>query len=137
LPVFWALALVWLLPWSGFLAQALGQIPGWREWFGAKLDARRRANLLFGLWAGVVLVFFSFSTSQECYNLPALPGLALLIVGWLGRESASERRIRSARAAECLQLSLDGLGADAAAAASGKLSQRMRAYASRRQIHPD
>ena len=90
LALFLGLVLVWLLPWSAFLAQGLGQVPRrWREIRG-NLDVRGRANLLFALWAGFILLFFSFSTRQEYYLLPALPALALLIGGWLGREAEDE-----------------------------------------------
>jgi 4-amino-4-deoxy-L-arabinose transferase-like glycosyltransferase len=85
--IFWGLLLVWLVPWVAFLPQALKNIAvRWRE-LRSPLDARRRANLLFLLWAIVILVFFSFSTRQEYYTIPALPGLALLVGGWLDRES--------------------------------------------------
>ncbi len=93
LVLFWALMLVWLLPWSAFLAQAVAQVP--RKMRG--LDARRRANLLFAVWAAVILVFFSFSTRQEYYAIPALPALALLTGGWLEREAVEEERQRSGR----------------------------------------
>jgi hypothetical protein len=53
-----------------------------------KLSRPQRANLLFFLWAMVIVVFFSFSTRQEYYTIPALPGMALLVGAWLGRESA-------------------------------------------------
>jgi hypothetical protein len=36
-----------------------------------------------------VLLFFSFSSRQEYYVLPGIPGLALLLGGWLARETAS------------------------------------------------
>jgi hypothetical protein len=50
------------------------------------------------LWALVILVFFSFSTRQEYYTIPALPGLALLVGSWLARESgASESDRRAGR----------------------------------------
>jgi len=42
--------------------------------------ATRAATLLFAVWTFVVLGFFSFSSRQEYYVLPALPGLALLLV---------------------------------------------------------
>jgi hypothetical protein len=38
------------------------------------------------------MVFFSFSTRQEYYVLPALPPLALMIGGWLAREENSSAR---------------------------------------------
>jgi 4-amino-4-deoxy-L-arabinose transferase-like glycosyltransferase len=88
--IFWALLLLWLLPWIAFLPQALRKVPvRWRE-LQSRLNAQPRANLLFLLWALVILLFFSFSTRQEYYTIPALPGLALLAGGWLAQESSSE-----------------------------------------------
>jgi len=91
LGIFWGLLLAWLLPWSAFLPQALRGVPArWRELrskLGSELDRRQRANLLFFLWALVILGFFSFSTRQEYYTIPALPGMALLVGSWLARES--------------------------------------------------
>ncbi len=43
--------------------------------------------LLLILWASVPLLFFSFSTRQEYYVLPALPALILVIAGRLARSS--------------------------------------------------
>jgi len=87
--IFWGLVILWLIPWSVFLPQALRQVPWrWRELRGL-LDLQGKANLLFALWALVIVGFFSFSTRQEYYTIPALPGLALLIGNWLGKESAS------------------------------------------------
>ncbi len=87
--IFWGLLLLWVFPWSVFLPQAVGTIPlHWRQ-LRSRLDAPQRANLLCALWALVILVFFSFSSRQEYYTIPALPGLALLVGGWLGRESTS------------------------------------------------
>lgn len=87
--IFWGLVLAWLFPWSIFLPQALGAVPGWRKLRdrAVALNRRDRANLLFLLWPLVILVFFSFSTRQEYYTIPGLPGLALLVSGWLVRES--------------------------------------------------
>jgi 4-amino-4-deoxy-L-arabinose transferase-like glycosyltransferase len=87
--IFWALILLWLLPWVAFLPQALKNVfGGWRDLHSSGA-MRRRANLLFLLWALVILIFFSFSTRQEYYTIPALPGLALLVGAWLERESTS------------------------------------------------
>lgn len=84
--LFWLLTVVWLVPWAAFLPQALSQVP--RRWseLRAHLDAKQRANLLFAVWGLLIVAFFSFSTRQEYYTIPALPALALLIGGWLGRE---------------------------------------------------
>jgi len=98
--IFWGLLLGWLLPWSAFLPQALRDVPvRWRELRG-RLDRRQRANLLFLLWALVIVGFFSYSTRQEYYTIPALPGMALLVGGWVARESgpaASESDRRAGR----------------------------------------
>jgi hypothetical protein len=42
--------------------------------------------LLIVIWAVVPLIFFSFSTRQEYYVLPALPPLAMLIAAWLAQQ---------------------------------------------------
>jgi 4-amino-4-deoxy-L-arabinose transferase-like glycosyltransferase len=97
LVVFWGLMLVWLFPWSAFVVQSLAEVPHrWRDWRSA-MNRRQRAMLLYGIWAAMILVFFSFSTRQEYYAIPALPGLALLIGGWLQQEddSPATSRLRS------------------------------------------
>lgn len=87
--IFWGLLILWLMPWCIFLPQAIREVPKkWRE-LRAGLGSRQRANLLFALWMLVIVGFFSFSTRQEYYTIPALPGMALLVGGWLAKESAS------------------------------------------------
>jgi 4-amino-4-deoxy-L-arabinose transferase-like glycosyltransferase len=87
--LFWGLILVWLLPWSPYVVAALRQVPvRWREWRG-QLSEEKRAALLLAIWALVILGFFSFSTRQEYYVLPALPALALLTGMWLANEEKS------------------------------------------------
>lgn len=102
--LFWALLLAWLFPWSAFLPQALRHVPlklrELRVTPTTKEARRRRANLLFFLWPLVIVGFFSFSTRQEYYTIPGLPGMALLVAGWLARESApaaSESQRRAGR----------------------------------------
>lgn len=113
LAIFWGVLLVWLMPWSAFIFKALGQVPvRIREWFaglpaetglggklrrlwrnlgeyGRSLDSRQRALLLCAIWALVILVFFSFSSRQEYYNIPALPGLAVIIGAWMAQEESA------------------------------------------------
>jgi 4-amino-4-deoxy-L-arabinose transferase-like glycosyltransferase len=87
--LFWALLVLWLIPWTVFLPQSLQGIPRrWRE-FRQKMTRRQRAYLLFFLWNVVIVGFFSLSTRQEYYTIPAIPGMALLVGGWLQRERAS------------------------------------------------
>ncbi len=71
--LFWGLLVVWLAPWIAFVLKALGSV-------------RNQAWTLLTIWAACVMVFFSFSTRQEYYALPALPPIALMIGGWLARE---------------------------------------------------
>lgn len=100
--IFWALILLWLAPWSPYVLFSFRQVPAfWRRVRGAtKLDREQRVVLLLAVWALAILVFFSFSTRQEYYVLPALPALALLTGIWLSREENSpsdsaERRLGS------------------------------------------
>jgi 4-amino-4-deoxy-L-arabinose transferase-like glycosyltransferase len=87
--LFWGLCLIWLMPWSAFLFKAVGTalpllIPAWRERFRTRtLMQWERALLLLLVWAVVPLLFFSLSTRQEYYVLPALPALCLLLGHWL------------------------------------------------------
>jgi len=69
--LFWGLHLVWLFPWSGVLPAAarLGFRPSVRA---------GRVRLLALVWTGFVLLFFTFSTTQEYYSMPCYPALALL-----------------------------------------------------------
>jgi len=97
LAIFWGLLIAWLLPWSVFLPQAIRAVP-LRLDVLRHLDRRGRANVLFLLWALVIVGFFSFSTRQEYYTIPALPGMALLVGGWMARESGPEARESDRRA---------------------------------------
>jgi len=69
---FWLLNLVWLFPWSVYLPAAvrLSYRPA---------DRAGRTRLLALCWIGFVLVFFTFSTTQEYYSMPCYPAFALLI----------------------------------------------------------
>ena len=89
--IFWGLLLAWLLPWAAFLPQSLRSVPIKLRELRGNLSLSQKANLLFFLWALVIVGFFSFSTRQEYYTIPALPGMALLVGGWLARENNSEQ----------------------------------------------
>jgi hypothetical protein len=54
-----------------------------------ELSRQQRGTLLFAIWMLLVLVFFSFSSRQEYYVIAGIPGLALLLGGWLARETTS------------------------------------------------
>ncbi|HKW74081.1 MAG TPA: glycosyltransferase family 39 protein [Terriglobales bacterium] len=108
--LFWGLMLVWLMPWTAFFVQALAQIPvRFREWRSG-LSRRRQGTLLFAIWMFVVLLFFSFSSRQEYYVIPGVPGLALLLGGWLARESDSVPDSAERRTGRASALALMAIG---------------------------
>jgi 4-amino-4-deoxy-L-arabinose transferase-like glycosyltransferase len=78
--LFWGLLAAWLMPWIAFVFKAIVHVRSEQAW------------KLLAIWAAVVMLFFSFSTRQEYYALPALPPLALMIGGWLGREEKCSAR---------------------------------------------
>ena len=91
LALFWGLLLVWLMPWSAFVFRALSTVPlrkALRPRVSIRtLDATESTRLLLGLWAAIPMLFFSLSTRQEYYVLPAMPALILLIAAWLNDEA--------------------------------------------------
>ncbi|MGA8224163.1 MAG: glycosyltransferase family 39 protein [Candidatus Acidiferrales bacterium] len=121
--IFYGLLLLWIVPWCAFLFPALREIPGRVRAWRAGLDARARANLLLGTWAALVVLFFSFSSRQEYYSLPAVPALALLIAGWLERESNSAAGSRERRAGRLVSLVMLGIGVAIFAVTVAILSQ--------------
>lgn len=92
--LYWTLHLVWLFPWSLYIPVALRRpIANWRarrKHQGARpvqsMNFRRRTELLCVLWAGVTLVFFSFSTNQEYYTFPVYFPILLLVAAQLSDE---------------------------------------------------
>jgi 4-amino-4-deoxy-L-arabinose transferase-like glycosyltransferase len=87
--LFWGLMFVWLMPWTAFIVQAVRKIPVKLEEFRNGLTQEQRGTLLFALWTLLILLFFSFSSRQEYYVLPGLPGFALLLGGGLAQETVS------------------------------------------------
>jgi 4-amino-4-deoxy-L-arabinose transferase-like glycosyltransferase len=116
LVLFWVLLVLWLVPWSVFVPQSLQEVPRrWRE-FRSQMSRRQRAYLLFFLWNLVIVGFFSFSTRQEYYTIPAIPGMALLVGGWLERERESAADSRERRSGRISSAVLLAIGAVIAAA---------------------
>ena len=112
IPLFWLLLILWLVPWAAFLPTAL--LNAFRELRGPRNSALRfdsdvaagydtaaalqsssrsyEAALSLLLWPGIILGFFTLSSRQEYYHLPALPALALLVGALL---AAADVRFRS------------------------------------------
>jgi len=69
---FWLFHFVWLFPWSVYL-------PAVSRLSFKPVDRAGKARLLALCWIGFVLVFFTFSTTQEYYSMPCYPAFALLL----------------------------------------------------------
>ena len=69
---FWGFHLLWLFPWSVYFP-AVAKL-GFRP-----ADRAGKARLLALVWTGFILIFFTFSTTQEYYSMPCYPALALLL----------------------------------------------------------
>ncbi len=125
IPLFWLLLILWLFPWAAFLLTAVigavkqlrdghtrshpPEIPRNRILVPFRINEALWALLL---WAGIILGFFTLSSRQEYYHLPALPALALLVGGLLAAaDSAPLAKIRFAQNARlrALRASLYGL----------------------------
>ncbi len=70
--LFWAFHLLWLFPWSVYFPTLLRL-----KYRGT--DRASRMRLLALCWTGFLLVFFSFSSTQEYYSMPVYPAIALLL----------------------------------------------------------
>ncbi|HEY4011039.1 MAG TPA: glycosyltransferase family 39 protein [Acidobacteriaceae bacterium] len=79
IPLFWLLLVLWLFPWAAFLPSAI--LAAIRQLRSRILPRSHihEAVLALLLWAGIILGFFTLSSRQEYYHLPALPALALLV----------------------------------------------------------
>jgi 4-amino-4-deoxy-L-arabinose transferase-like glycosyltransferase len=114
--LFWGLNLLWLMPWTAFMVQAVREIPvRLRAWRAAM--PWQQGTLLFALWMLVVMAFFSFSSRQEYYVIAGIPGLALLLGGWLAKETVSPIASRERRAGRISSALLMAIGAAASVAA--------------------
>ena len=82
---FWLFHLIWLFPWSVYF-------PAVAKLSFRPVDRAGRTRLLALCWAGFVLVFFTFSTTQEYYSMPCYPALALLLGSAMALDHAWVRR---------------------------------------------
>jgi 4-amino-4-deoxy-L-arabinose transferase-like glycosyltransferase len=69
---FWLFHFLWLFPWSVYF-------PAVAKLSFKPIDRAGRARLLAICWIGFILVFFTFSTTQEYYSMPCYPAMALLL----------------------------------------------------------
>jgi len=78
---FWLFHFLWLFPWSVYL-------PSIFKLSYKPTDRAGQTRLLALCWTGFMLVFFTFSTTQEYYSMPCYPALALLIGSAMAAESS-------------------------------------------------
>jgi len=69
---FWLFHFLWLFPWSVYF-------PAIAKLSYKPVDRAGRVRLLALCWTGFLLIFFTFSTTQEYYSMPCYPALALLL----------------------------------------------------------
>src|SRR5712692_3411135 len=82
---FWLFHLLWLFPWSVYFP-AITKLPY------KPVDRAGRTRLLALCWTGFLLIFFTFSTTQEYYSMPCYPALALLLGSAMAMGGAWIRR---------------------------------------------
>jgi hypothetical protein len=73
---FWLFHLLWLFPWSVYFP-AVAKLSFKRRL--ASNDHAGQTRLLALCWIGFILVFFTFSTTQEYYTMSCYPAIALLL----------------------------------------------------------
>jgi len=69
---FWLFHLIWLFPWSVY-------VPAIFKLSFKPVDRAGQTRLLALCWIGFLLIFFTFSTTQEYYSMPCYPAFALLL----------------------------------------------------------
>ena len=127
---FWLFHLLWLFPWSVYFPAV------------AKLRFERRpatragkARLLALCWTGFLMIFFTFSTTQEYYSMPCYPALALLLGAamaeggnWIRWGTRTLAVVAGCAAVACLAIVVMVRGVPTPGDISGALSQNPGAY---------
>src|SRR4029077_14177418 len=75
------------------------------------LDRAGKTRLLALCWVGFILIFFTFSTTQEYYSMPCSPALALLLgsamamgENWIRRGTVALAGIAACAGLACLTI---------------------------------
>jgi 4-amino-4-deoxy-L-arabinose transferase-like glycosyltransferase len=101
--VFYGLHALWIFPWTFFLPYSLAYLP--RRARGLRHD--QAMTLLLLIWIAVIIGFFSFSTRQEYYTLPALPALAVLsgrVLADIERATSRQLSLHNSAAIKCAEI---------------------------------
>lgn len=125
---FWAFHLLWLFPWSVYF-------PAVANLSYRPVDRAGKTRLLALCWTAFVLIFFTFSTTQEYYSMPCYPALALLLGSamaeggaWIRRGTRALGMIAGASAVAALSLFYLVRHVPAPGDISGALSSHPSAY---------
>ena len=98
IPLFWLLNALWIMPWAAFLFTALADHIHTLRHRVTATARQYEASLSLILWTTLVLGFFTLSSRQEYYGLPALPALALMAGGLLARAECTRSGINDSGA---------------------------------------
>ena len=125
---FWLFHLVWLFPWSVYF-QAVARLSF------KPVDRAGQTRLLALCWIGFLLVFFTFSTTQEYYSMPCYPALALLLGSamaaggdWIRRGSRVLAGVTACAAIACVLILVAVRNVPAPGDISQALSRHPSAY---------
>lgn len=125
---FWSLHLVWLFPWSVYL-------PAIAKLSFKPVDRAGQTRLLALCWIGFVLIFFTFSTTQEYYSMPCYPAIALLLGsamaaagGWIRRGGVALSAISACSALATFTLAFLVRNLPTPGDISSGLSPRLKTY---------
>jgi Dolichyl-phosphate-mannose-protein mannosyltransferase len=125
---FWLLHLLWLFPWCVYF-------PAIARLSFRPVDRAGRTRLLSLCWAGFILVFFTFSTTQEYYSMPCYPALALLLGAamaaegkWIHRGTRALGAITACAALAAISIALAARNLPTPGDISSALSHHPSAY---------
>jgi 4-amino-4-deoxy-L-arabinose transferase-like glycosyltransferase len=125
---FWLFHLLWLFPWSAYF-------PALTKLAYQPVDRAGRTRLLALCWTGFLLVFFTFSTTQEYYSMPCYPALALLLGSamttegrWMSRGRMLTALLSLAASLACIGLLVVNIGVPAPGDISAALTSNPEAY---------
>jgi len=125
---FWLFHLLWLFPWSVYL-------PAVAKLSFKPVDRAGQARLMSLCWTGFILVFFTFSTTQEYYSMPCYPALALLLGcamategKWIQRGTRVLGGISALAATACIVIALAVRNVPTPGDISAALSRHPSAY---------
>jgi 4-amino-4-deoxy-L-arabinose transferase-like glycosyltransferase len=111
--LFWLYLAIWVLPWTVFLPAAIANHVRTIRNHASNITANtlslardHEAALSLLLWSILVMGFFSLSSRQEYYSIPAIPALCLMAGGLLARADQSSRSTLHAASATATESAL-------------------------------